>query len=243
MPLSRVPAVVPPAWLPPRGGGLLPWFHFFKAHRGWALAIALVNLVGIAYGFWYYRTQFAVTPAWLWWLVPDSPLAVLFAEAALVAHWLGRKPGVLDALAVIGNVQVGLWTCYVLLAYEGSFHTLDFAQGEGPVTLNTVLWLGHLGMAVLALVFLWGLRERARLEPRAVAWAVGIATAYYLLQDVVDYWGPDFRGVGCGMRPHTVPCDGREPILALVTLGLTLLGAGLLAWATLRGAASTDGRT
>ena len=230
-----LPRSVGRAWMPPLDRGLVALFGFFKTHRGWALAIALVNLVGIAYGFYYYGSQFAVTPPGLWWLVPDSPLAVLWAEAALAAYWLfRRRPGVLDALAFVGNVQVGLWTCYVLLAYEDGFHTLDFLQGEGPVHLNTVLWAGHLGMAVLALVFLQGLRERAAVDRRGVALAIGLALAYYVVQDLVDYWGPDYVGRGCGMRPYTVPCDAREPVLAAVTLGLTLASSAALAWATLR---------
>lgn len=208
---------------------LVGFFGFFKEHRAWAAVIAVINLVGIAYGFYYYGEQFAVTPAWLWWLVPDSPLAVLWAELALAAYWLLPTPRRgrwlwLDALAFVGNVQVGLWTCYVLLAYEDHFGTLDFLQG-GDVTLNAVLWIGHFGMAVLALIFVKGLRQ-------AQAWsALGIAGAYYLLNDAVDYFGPDFVGRGCGMRPYTVPCDAaREPILAAVTFGLTLLSLALLAW-------------
>ncbi|HET6406105.1 MAG TPA: DUF1405 domain-containing protein [Candidatus Thermoplasmatota archaeon] len=218
---------------------VVDFFGFFKEHRAWALVIALVNLVGIAYGFYYYGQQFAATPWYLWWLVPDSPLAVLWAQAALAAYWLlDRRPGWLDALAFVGNVQVGLWTCYVLLAYEPHFHTLDFLQGEGPVALNTVLWFGHLGMAALALIFVKGLRERAREAPRAAWLAVGVAAAYYLLNDVVDYFGPDHLGSGCGMRPYTVPCTPQEPVLAAVTFGLTLASVGLLAW-LMRGAPAT----
>ena len=223
------------SWRPPFDRGVVRFFGHFKTHAGWAILIAVVNLVGIAYGFYYYARQFAVTPAWLWWLVPDSPLAVLWAELALMAFWLlRRRPGVLDALALVGNVQVGLWTCYVLLAYEDGFHTLDFLQGEGPIHLNTVLWVGHFGMAVLALVFLQGLRERAQVDRRGVALAVAVAAGYYLLQDAVDYFGPDYVGRGCGMRPYTVPCDAREPLLAVVTFGLTLAASALLAWTTLR---------
>lgn len=211
----------------------MDFFGSFKERRAWAILIGLVNLVGIAYGFYYYGDQFRVTPVWLWWLVPDSPLAVLWAQAALLAYWLLRaKPGWLDALAFVGNVQVGLWTCYVLLAYEESFHTLDFLQGEGPIALNSVLWIGHLGMAALALIYVKGLRERARAEPRAAWLAIGIAAAYYLLNDVVDYFGPDHVGRGCGMRPYTVPCNANEPVLAAVTFGLTVASVVALAWLT-----------
>lgn len=238
-------------------GRVIDFFGFFKEHKGWAALIAIVNLVGIAYGFYYYGSQFGVTPAWLWWLVPDSPLAVLWAELALAAYWLlrarpawrgtdasspgrvvSRASGTLDALAFVGNVQVGLWTCYALLAYENEFHTLDFLQG-GDLTLNTILWFGHLGMAALALIFVKGLRDRARAQPRAVWLAIGIAAAYYLVNDAVDYFGPDYRGAGCGLRPYTVPCDAREPVLTAVTFGLTLATVAILAWLTRPTSAAT----
>lgn len=208
---------------------VVTFFGVFKEHRAWAALIALINLVGIGYGFYYYGAQFAVTPLSLWWLVPDSPLAVLWAELALAAYWfLPRQRGRwlwLDALAFVGNVQVGLWTCYVLLAYEKSFHTLDFLQGEGPIALNSILLVGHLGMAVLGMIYVKGLRE-AR-----AWWAVGIAAAYYLLNDIVDYFGPDYFGGGCGLRPYTVPCiPAQEPALIAVTFGLTLGSVAVLAW-------------
>lgn len=200
---------------------------YFKEARAWAALIAIINLVGIAYGFYYYSDQFFVTPAWLWWLVPDSPLAVLWAELALAAYWLVPRERVgkwlwLDALAFIGNVQVGLWTCYVLLAYPG-FGTLDFLHG-GTIKLNTVLWVGHLGMAVLGLIFVKGLRDAK------AYWAVGVAAAYYILNDVVDYFGPDYVGRGCGMRPYTVPCNAQEPTLTVVTFGLTVAATAALVW-------------
>jgi uncharacterized membrane protein YpjA len=209
------------------------WFGRFKVHPGWALLIALVNLVGIAYGFYYYAPQFAKTPVALWPFVPDSPLAVLWAEADLALYWVHRWRGgkgeprgvaaaTLDALAFLGNVQVGLWTVYVLLAYADSF-------GTYRLTLNTILLAGHAGMAVLALVFAAGMRARFREAPRAQWTGLGLALAYYLVQDALDYFGPDYLGGGCGMRPHTVPCDASmEPVLAAVTFGLTLLGAAAL---------------
>lgn len=220
------------------------FFGWFKEHRAWAALIALVNLVGIAYGFYYYGDQFSITPAWLWWLVPDSPLAVLWAELALLAYWLlprqrGGRWLWLDALAFVGNVQVGLWTTYVLLAYEPQFHTLDFLQGEGPIDLNTILWVGHFGMAALALIFAKGIRDAT---PRARNLAIAIAAGYYLLNDIVDYFGPDFVGRGCGMRPFTVPCiPAQETTLAIVTFGLTAASVLALIWLTrpVQGASKT----
>lgn len=228
---------------PGPGGGCVPqdwprplsvaWFGRFKVVPRWAILIALVNLVGIAYGFYYYAPQFAKTPPWLWPLVPDSPLAVLWAELALLLYWLHRWRGgvgeprgvlaaTLDGLAFIGNVQVGLWTVYVLLAYADAF-------GTYTLNLNTVLLAGHAGMAVLALIFVAGVRRRFFEAPRAQWTGFGIALAYYLLQDAVDYFGPSYLGTDCGLRPHTVPCDASmEGVLAAVTFSLTLLAAGAL---------------
>lgn len=227
------PTANPLAW---RKDGVVAFFGRFKTTPVWALAIGAINLVGIAYGFYYYRTQFAATPVWMWIFVPDSPLAVLWAELALVAWWARRKPGVLDALAFIGNVQVGLWTVYVLLAYADDF-------GTYTLNLNTILLAGHAGMAVLALIYLQGLRQRHREAPRAAWLAIGLATLYYLVNDLLDYFGPDYLGTGCGMRPYTVPCDAAaEPALTLVTFGLTLLGALALTWTAMRRTETSIGR-
>lgn len=216
-------------WLP-----TVAWLGAFKTTPGWAFAIAALNLAGIAYGFYYYLPQLARTPVVLWAFVPDSPLAVLWAQLALLAYWLHRWRGrsgeavgataaTLDALAVLGNVQVGLWTVYVLTAYAGAFDTFS-------PSWNGVLLVAHAGMVGLGLLYLRGLRARARARPRVQAVGLALATAYYLVQDAFDYAGPDYMDRGCAMRPHTVPCDPHlEVVLATVTFGLTLAVAGGLA--------------
>jgi uncharacterized membrane protein YpjA len=228
------------------GAARRDWVAFFGAFKtapGWAVLVALVNLVGIAYGFYYYLEQFAITPAWLWPFVPDSPLAVLWAQLALLGYWLHRRrraaptstraarpPGrwldALDALAWVGNAQVGLWTVYVLVVYAdrmGTWNTQTYPGGfEGP-SLNAILLVGHAAMVGLGLLFLHGLRTRIQREPRRLAWALGVPLAYYLVNDALDYFGPDFLGRGCGLRPITVPCDpALEGALAATTFGLTL---------------------
>jgi uncharacterized membrane protein YpjA len=206
--------------------GWVGFFGRFKTQKSWAWLIAAINLVGIAYGFYYYAEQFRQTPWYLWPFVPDSPLAVLWAELALLGYWVGRRVMALEALAVVGNVQVGLWTVYVLLAYAKEFRTYE-------LTLNTVLLAGHAGMAVLALIYLEGIRDCRAKMPRRAWIGIGVAAAYYLLNDALDYFGPDYLKSGCGMRPYTVPCDAaREPLLTAVTLGLTLTALVFLTLAT-----------
>jgi uncharacterized membrane protein YpjA len=214
--------------------GWVAFFGRFKTQKAWAWLIGAINLVGIAYGFYYYAPQFAQTPWYLWVFVPDSPLAVLWAELALIGYWIGRRALALEALAVVGNVQVGLWTVYVLLAYAEEF-------GTYTLNLNTILLAGHAGMAALALIFLHGIRDARASTPRRAALGIAIAGAYYLVNDALDYFGPDHLGNGCGMRPHTVPCDpAREPLLVAVTFGLTLAALAFLWLSTRPG--TKDGR-
>ncbi|HWG91073.1 MAG TPA: DUF1405 domain-containing protein [Candidatus Thermoplasmatota archaeon] len=213
--------------------GFTEFFHQFKENRLWRTLILLVNVGGIAYGFYYYRYQFFghdspfagadvnATPWYLWFFVPDSPMAVLWAEVALIAYSLGRRSNVLDALAVVTNVQVGLWSAFVLLFYEDRFNTLD------PTSLNfTLFWL-HLGMVAQAFIFLHDLRGAgARLVAGILAWG--------LFHDYMDYAFPFYGNYGCdGLRPYTIPCEGYG-VTAAVTVGLTLLATGLLAFYALR---------
>jgi uncharacterized membrane protein YpjA len=212
---------------------LVEWLGGFKRHLGWAATIALTCVVGIAYGFWYYTPQFRVTPFAYWPFVPDSPLAVLWGLLALAGYWLTRARlretdaprwlDALDALAWVGNVQVGLWTVYVLVVYADSF-------GTYTLNLNTVLLAAHAGMVALGAIFLAGLRARVRADRRRLALPLGVAAGYYLINDALDYFGPDFRGRGCGLRPYTVPCDATlEPLLTGVTFGLTVVSLLVLA--------------
>lgn len=223
------------------------WFGRFKTVPLWAVLIGLVNLVGIAYGFYYYLPQFEATPWYLWIFVPDSPLAVLWAEIALVLWWRRRHVGAFDALAFVGNVQVGLWTVYVLLAYADHF-------GTYTLNLNTILLAAHAGMALLALIYVHGLRrERTRAPGRATG-AIAIAALFYLANDALDYLGPTYgvapghgprhECLDYGMRPYTVPCiEGSETLLAIVTTSLTLLTTAALWWLTRpRPAAATVGQ-
>lgn len=190
---------------------------WFARHPGARRTILAVDAVGVAYGFYYYAQygQFALTPAYLWPWVPDSPLAVLWAFLALILIEFGRRSRALEGLAVVGNVQVGLWTCYVLAA--------NWATMGSP--LNAVLWVAHLAMAAHALVFLDGLRADWRAGSRA--W-IAVPAVFYVVNDALDYFlasvaYPDRAGC-VGISPITVPCNDGYATLAVVTFGLTALG-------------------
>lgn len=192
-----------------------------------------INLVGIAYGFFYYLPQFADTPVYLWPLVPDSPLAVLVMTAALVLVAGDRSNAWLNLLGSAAMVKVGLWTAVVLASFPQHFGfsllpKLDCSTSLvfGCGNLNTILFYAHLGMAM---------------EPLIVADQLPIDLKPYLafgglfaLHDVIDYaWPVDYLARGCsGIFPHTVPCTNLGYTF-LVTIGLSLAAlAGLFALAS-----------
>jgi len=80
--------------------------------------IVAINLLGTAFGFWYYRFQFRELPVEMWPFIPDSPGATLLIAVALAAWALGRSSDTLATLAFFGNVKLGLWTPYVLVAFS-----------------------------------------------------------------------------------------------------------------------------
>jgi len=93
----------------PRWAAPLPKALEDVAYR-FVWVIVAINLLGTAFGFWYYRFQFSRHPVEMWAFIPDSPLATLFIALALASWAVGRSSDSLAALAFFGNIKLGLWT-------------------------------------------------------------------------------------------------------------------------------------
>ncbi|WP_254863529.1 DUF1405 domain-containing protein [Halovivax gelatinilyticus] len=181
-----------------------------------AWPIVAVNLAGTVFGFWYYRYQFAETPTVMWPFVPDSPIATLLFALAVAAWKLGRELPWLTALAFFGNVILGLWTPYTLLAFSEQYAEV----GIHPA-MFAFLFLSHLAMVVQALVL-------HRISDFPV-WAVGVALLWYGVDLIVDYFVP----VTGGDPHHTrLPVSGDEPMYLDAT-ALGIAGAGATAFTLL----------
>lgn len=191
----------PPRWLAP-----LPRRLEDIAFR-FVWVIVGINLVGTAFGFWYYRFQFRALPAETWLFVPDSPGATLLIALALGAWALGRSSDTLAALAFFGNVKLGLWTPYVLVGFYP-----EFLATSGPA-LYAFLLVSHLGMVVQAFV----LHRITDFPLRAVA----IATAWYTVDLLMDYFVPV-----TGEVTHTaLPYADAEPWFTTTVLQVAAAGA------------------
>ena len=155
-----------------------------------AVPIALVNLVGTLFGFWYYagrplntapplvEGQLGAAPLAAYPLIPDSPVATMFIGLSLVAWRLDWDTQWLHMLGFFGCIKLGLWTPFVQLVLNG--------PGGIAAWLYWFLILSHLAMAV-----------EAFLIHRYAAFSVGsvaVALAWYGFNDVVDYFWPVLEG-------------------------------------------------
>ncbi|WP_251328155.1 DUF1405 domain-containing protein [Haloplanus pelagicus] len=141
-----------------------------------AWAVVATNLVGTAFGFWYYRFQFAAEPPVAWPLVPDSPVATFFIALSLALWKLGRSNEVVNALAFFGCWKLGLWTPFVLVAFADGF------LATTALPMYAFLLGSHLMMVAEAFVI-------HRYSDFPVG-AVAVAVAWYGLNDLVDYFIP-----------------------------------------------------
>jgi uncharacterized membrane protein YpjA len=199
-----------------------------------AVPIALVNLVGTLFGFWYYagrpvdlappllEGQFGAAPLAAYPLIPDSPLATMFIGLSLLAWRFDVDADPIHMLAFFGCIKLGFWTPYVQLVLNG--------QGDlAPWLYQFLIW-SHLAMVLEAFL----IHRYARFSVPAVA----VALAWHGLNDVVDYFVPVFDGphhtwlraepVVAGAIEHGVAAHDLAAACAVV---LTLL-ATFLALAT-----------
>lgn len=207
------------------------WLEDVGLRLAWP--VALVNLVGTLFGFWYYagrplevappvvEGQLGVAPLAAYPLVPDSPVATMFIGLSLLAWRLDVEADPLHALAFFGCIKLGLWTPFVQLVVNG--------PGTIPAWLYWFLILSHAAMAAEAFL----IHRYARFSVPAVA----VALAWYGFNDVVDYFLPVLEGphhtwlraeLATGRLDHTLPAHDLAAAWAVV---LTLL-ATFLALAT-----------
>ena len=157
----------------------------------YAWVIVAINLVGTAFGFWYYLPQFRLEPVVAWPVVPDSPTATLFIACSLALYKLGRPNEYLNVLAFLGCIKLGLWTPYVLTVFHDAF--LATVAAPPPVALllgpqlasdamYAFLFVSHLGMAVQAFV----IYRYSDFPGRAIL----VALLWYGFNDLVDYFVP-----------------------------------------------------
>lgn len=166
-----------------RGGGgrwILDFFAAFKTERWLFIPLLVITLIGSAFGYYYYEYQFSVTPPYLWLFVPDCPLFTTFFVIVLIGQLMGKEWPLFNAFTFAGLLKYGIWTVFVLLLYWNDY----FGGGEG--LFRGILMIAHIGMVLLALTMVNGLRRDMRMG-RIGAGGICLAGAVFLVFDFFDY--------------------------------------------------------
>jgi uncharacterized membrane protein YpjA len=136
------------------------------------LIALFLNVSAVIIGGYYYIDQLASTQWHLLVFVPDCPFYVLLA--LLIILGVVRNE-IFSFMVSVGMVKYGLWTVFAILFHWGVY-------SQPPYILTSFVFIiGHLGMAAEGLALLP--KKPARL-------ALALALAWFLLNDVSDYfWG------------------------------------------------------
>ena len=144
----------------------------------WLLVLIAANLVGAAYGFFFFYGQTLLTTAfnqpWLLPFVPDCPLFSLVIALALIALYTREKSPGLNFLALAGALKYGFWTVFVLALYSGFYLMQDSF-------LYTVLFWAHLGLFAQAFL----LAGRSQRSLKIMVPVLG----FLVVSDLADYLG------------------------------------------------------
>jgi uncharacterized membrane protein YpjA len=159
-----------------------------NADRRLLLIVLLINVAGTLFGLYYYWDQLAMTPWYLWLVVPDCPLYTLFMAIALTLILIGKPWTTFNAITAVGTTMYGTWTVIVLLYFGEVF----FSQGNVEPTMQRLI--SHGAMAFEGFLLLPYL---TKVKP--VHWA--LTALWFIALDSVDYFY-HFTYNGLLMRTH-----------------------------------------
>ncbi|MCQ4085778.1 DUF1405 domain-containing protein [Saccharibacillus sp. JS10] len=146
----------------------------------WLLFVS--NLIGTAYGYFWYGKQlaqvWATHPAWQIVFVPDSPTASLFFTLALLgllfppsSRWMKGIVRLIEALAIVTSVKYGVWAISIIF--------WDAGLGYEIQPLSWMLVASHGIMAIEALLYV-------RFFSLGTLWLIP-AAIWTFSNDIVDY--------------------------------------------------------
>ncbi|MDM5338741.1 DUF1405 domain-containing protein [Fictibacillus enclensis] len=130
--------------------------------RWFLTCLLIVNIIGTAYGYYWYKDQLAATPLKFVLFVPDSPTASLFFVFVLIAFLFGKNIPYIEALAAVSLFKYGIWAVGMNIA--------------GGLVAPPLYWesymliFSHLGMAIEGLLYASYYKIRLRHMAVAALW-------------------------------------------------------------------------
>lgn len=181
----------------------------FAFRKPFVYALFLINILGIGYGFYYYQQDFSEFPFYLWIFIADSPIAVLLFTAFLALFLVGKRNGIIEALAFIGTIKVGFWTAFIILVYNRYFLQPLYLYWYG-----FLLFL-HLGMCL----------EGIAMKKNLVITRTDVlaASSLYVVNDALDYVFHLVPRRDIILGSHEFPLVAVESFLMTFVLSYSLL--------------------
>nr|WP_209437876.1 DUF1405 domain-containing protein [Mesobacillus selenatarsenatis] len=130
-----------------------------------------VNVLGTAYGYYWYKWQLIDTPPRFLLFVPDSPTASLFFVFVLGAFLMGRNWPLMEALAIVSLVKYGLWAVVM--------NSMVFFVSGQLDWIGLMLMASHFAMAVEGVLYAPFYRMKA--------WHLIVAAVVVLHNEIIDY--------------------------------------------------------
>ncbi|MEE9594305.1 MAG: DUF1405 domain-containing protein [Candidatus Hydrothermarchaeales archaeon] len=134
--------------------------------------VLLVNLVGSAFGFYYYQGLLLSSPLWQWVFIADSPASTILFSFALILVMLNKKNDWLSYASSVYVAKYGIWTLLVILYYS------DYFLAPGRRLFYVTMFILHAGMIVAPLVIIPTIKKHKK-HLLLVLW--------FLLNDYMDY--------------------------------------------------------
>ena len=135
------------------------------------LLLFIINFFGTIYGFFWYKSQLAITPPIFLPFVPDSPTASMFFTIFLLFFLFDKNTPYIEALALMSLFKYGIWAVVMNVL---TLYTVGSLGWQGYMLIAS-----HAGMAIQGLLYAPFYRIRLRHFTVAAIWI--------LHNDIIDY--------------------------------------------------------
>jgi len=147
------------------------YLRYFLFHRSVLILLLVVNALGTAYGYYWYKDQLAETPIYFLPFVPDSPTASLLFCVVLAGFLYKKHLPLFEALAITNLFKYGVWAVGMNIA--SGFTGYDLVFG------NYMLIVSHGCMALEGILY----ARYFKIKP----WHLAVAGVVLLHNDIIDY--------------------------------------------------------
>ncbi|MGV3488101.1 MAG: DUF1405 domain-containing protein [Tuberibacillus sp.] len=175
------------------------YFRYFLMHKTMLMLLLIINALGTAYGYYWYKEQLVKTPVYFLPFVPDSPTSSLFFCIVLLGFLFHKHYPLFEALAVTNLFKYGVWAVGMNIATGFTGYSLDFG--------NYMLIVSHGCMALEGILY----ARFFNIKP----WHLAVAAVFLLHNEIIDYV---FH-----MMPWYFPLLHYERLIGYLTFWLSIL--------------------